>query len=297
MRGFAEMGLMGNLGLSELRIRRNLCKLDGWESSFECLARHNMPFVVPIHEIAFGGKPADWNSNSVLTDFIFLRQEGKNELSSEVTTFVEKSKAAGRPIVVMGFSSMPISREKILEVSLNLIAKTEKEVHVIALVGDKQNDEIWDKDVAEQVASAKNEGKLCETSGAVYGKLFPEIDCAIIHGGLGATAEAIRAGVPTIVTGVLLMDQRFWGRKVFELGIGPEPVHINYFPDVSVELVDRALDEQCEWSKNAKALAKKIEPPEGAKDGVAINVKAVHDLSKSLKPLCLRAEYSVQYSF
>lgn len=59
-----------------------------------------------------------------------------------------------------------------------------------------------------------------------------EMDCIIVHGGLGTTAEAMRAGVPVMITGVLLMDQRFWGLRTYQMGIGPEPVHIKAFSKV-----------------------------------------------------------------
>jgi UDP:flavonoid glycosyltransferase YjiC (YdhE family) len=62
------------------------------------------------------------------------------------------------------------------------------------------------------------------------------MDCVIVHGGLGTTSEALKVGVPVIVTGVLLMDQRFWGKRVHDLGIGPEPVHIKNFASVSLFL-------------------------------------------------------------
>lgn len=49
-----------------------------------------MPMVIPINEYCFGKRPADWASNTVFTDFIFLRQ-----VCSLVQGF---SSARGRPI-------------------------------------------------------------------------------------------------------------------------------------------------------------------------------------------------------
>lgn len=51
-------------------------------------------------------------------------------------------------------------------------------------------------------------GIILELSGAPYHLLFPEVDCIIIHGGLGTVAEAFKVGKPVIVTGCLLFDQR-----------------------------------------------------------------------------------------
>lgn len=111
------------------------------------------------------------------------------------------------------------------------------------------------------------------------------MDCIVIHGGLGTTAEALRSGVPTIVTGTLLMDQRFWGVQMAELGIGPPPVHITSFSSCCVELVDRALQDNSKWKKNAQAIAKQLKlSAEEETDGVKKNVEMVVELSHNLLP-------------
>ena len=43
------------------------------------------------------------------------------------------------------------------------------------------------------------------------------------HGGAGSTAAGLRAGVPTIVV-PFMTDQPFWGKRVYELGVGPKPI-------------------------------------------------------------------------
>jgi len=53
--------------------------------------------------------------------------------------------------------------------------------------------------------------------------LFPHIVVAVHHGGAGTTATALRAGVPQIVV-PHLGDQFFHGRRIRDLGVGPEPI-------------------------------------------------------------------------
>jgi len=53
--------------------------------------------------------------------------------------------------------------------------------------------------------------------------LFPRMAAVVHHGGAGTTAAGLRAGVPTVVVPFFL-DQFFWGRRVFELGVGPRPI-------------------------------------------------------------------------
>lgn len=45
-----------------------------------------------------------------------------------------------------------------------------------------------------RAAELKEEGRLLEASAAPFGKLFPEMDLIIVHGGLGTSAEALRVG-------------------------------------------------------------------------------------------------------
>lgn len=56
-----------------------------------------------------------------------------------------------------------------------------------------------------------------------YDWLFPRISAVVHHGGAGTTAASLRAGLPTVIIPFIL-DQFFWGKRVFELGAGPRPI-------------------------------------------------------------------------
>lgn len=60
-------------------------------------------------------------------------------------------------------------------------------------------------------------------AGAPYRWLLPQLAAVIHHGGAGSTTESLLAGVPNaaVSTGA---DQPFFGRRVHELGAGPQPV-------------------------------------------------------------------------
>ena len=53
--------------------------------------------------------------------------------------------------------------------------------------------------------------------------LYPRCAMAIHHGGSGATAASMRAGIPTVIV-PFLWDQLFWGRRADALGVGPRPI-------------------------------------------------------------------------
>jgi sterol 3beta-glucosyltransferase len=53
--------------------------------------------------------------------------------------------------------------------------------------------------------------------------VFPRMAVVVHHGGAGTTAAAVRAGVPQVVC-PLVGDQPFWGRRMRQLGVTPEPI-------------------------------------------------------------------------
>lgn len=53
--------------------------------------------------------------------------------------------------------------------------------------------------------------------------LFPHVSAAIHHGGMGTTAAALRAGIPSVIV-PFTFDQPFWGRQLHELGAGPAAI-------------------------------------------------------------------------
>jgi sterol 3beta-glucosyltransferase len=58
---------------------------------------------------------------------------------------------------------------------------------------------------------------------APHNWLFPRMAAVVHHGGAGTTAAALRAGVPSVIVPFLL-DQPFWGQRLYELGVGTEPI-------------------------------------------------------------------------
>lgn len=53
--------------------------------------------------------------------------------------------------------------------------------------------------------------------------VFPRVAAIVHHGGAGTTAAALRAGRPQVVC-PFVGDQPFWGRRMHQLGVAPEPI-------------------------------------------------------------------------
>uniref|UniRef100_A0A6B2LI55 Glycosyl transferase family 28 C-terminal domain-containing protein n=1 Tax=Arcella intermedia TaxID=1963864 RepID=A0A6B2LI55_9EUKA len=168
---------------------------------------------------------------------------------------------------------MPVPKTTILEIVTKIARKCDSHPAVIALVGNRDfSAEKIPEKVEQRAKDMEEEGLILVEKGAPFGKLFPLLDTIIIHGGLGTTAEALRVGVPVIVTGVLLMDQRFWGKRVHDLGFGPEPIHITDFKSNCVALLNEALNDCSKFRFLAEKKAQELFPSEDG-DGVEENVE------------------------
>jgi len=163
---------------------------------------------------------------------------------------------------------MPVPRAAALGACLEMLKKS-KHDFALLYVGKRQPDEVPGA-ISAAAAKLESRGKLLEMEKADFGLLFREMDAFVVHGGLGTTVEALRMRKPTAVTGILLMDQRFWGLVCYEKGVGPKPMHIEAWKSIAVDWADRALDPESDYSKAAAAL----DFGDEANDGVSQNVAA-----------------------
>jgi UDP:flavonoid glycosyltransferase YjiC (YdhE family) len=53
--------------------------------------------------------------------------------------------------------------------------------------------------------------------------LLDQAGALIHHGGFGTTAAGLRAGIPALVVPHII-DQFMWGQRVYDLGVGPQPI-------------------------------------------------------------------------
>jgi len=103
--------------------------------------------------------------------------------------------------------------------------------------------------------------------------LFPRTSAVVHHGGAGTTAAGLRAGVPTVIVPFLL-DQPFWGKRVYDLGVGPKPIPrrkltIERLADAMTEAVTSPGIRQ-----RATELGRKIR----AEDGIVNAIEVIHQV-------------------
>lgn len=106
--------------------------------------------------------------------------------------------------------------------------------------------------------------------------LFPRVAAVVHHGGSGTTAAGLRAGKPTIIC-PFLGDQPFWGRLVYERGVGPRPIPQGKLTAARLAEAIRIATQDAEMRGRAEEMGQKI----CQEDGVARAVQVVNSVGRS----------------
>ncbi len=199
------------------------------------------PHVVPV--------PADWDESSAMTGYWFLDAGSDWRPPDELAAFLED----GPPPVYVGFGSA---------------APHPGGSHAAALAALRR---LGLRGVLATGRHGMAAPGAIEIQGAPHEWLFPRMAAVVHHGGAGTTAEGLRAGRPTAVFPSNFGDQLFWGRRVHDLGAGPEPVPQKRLTAEGLVASIRAITDDEGMRRRAAALGDKIR----AEDGVARAVEIV----------------------
>jgi sterol 3beta-glucosyltransferase len=82
------------------------------------------------------------------------------------------------------------------------------------------------------------------------------------HGGAGTTAAGLRAGKPTLII-PHLGDQPYWGRRVYELGVGAKPAPRHTLTESALAHGIHTITGDPVMRVNAEALGARIRSEDG----------------------------------
>jgi sterol 3beta-glucosyltransferase len=166
---------------------------------------------------------------------------------------------AGSPPVYVGFGSMAgRNPEKVTQIVFESLARSGQRGVIATGWGGLAVSDLPDN--------------LFKIESIPHDWLFPQMVAVVHHGGAGTTAAGLRAGKPTVIC-PFFGDQPFWGRRVFELGVGPEPIP---HKKLSVEKLANAIQvavSDDDIRKRAAGLGEKIR----AENGIARAVDFISD--------------------
>jgi sterol 3beta-glucosyltransferase len=199
-------------------------------------------------------KPPDWGDWLHVTGYWFLEEMGDWQPPAELLEFLE----GGPPPVSIGFGSM-IDREA-EEVTRLVIEALGKAGQRAVLLGR------W-----SQLGTAGLPESVYAVDYAPHEWLFPRMGAVVHHGGMGTTAAGLRAGKPSVVV-PFFADQPFWGRRVYELGVGPEPILRKKLTVERLASAIRIVVNDDGMRRRAAVLGEVIR----AEDGVGNAVQIIH---------------------
>lgn len=196
--------------------------------------------------------PADWPDYIQVTGYWFLEPPAGWEPPGDLVQFLQ----VGPPPVYVGFGSM-LSRkpEETADLVLAALAKTGQRAVLSAGWGGLKKENL--PETVFMVGSIPH----------IW--LFPQMAAVVHHGGAGTTGAGLHAGIPSIIT-PFFGDQPFWGRRVYELGVGPKPIPRQRLTVKSLAEAIRAAVSDPALRENAAHLGKLIRAEDGIARAVAI---------------------------
>jgi sterol 3beta-glucosyltransferase len=185
--------------------------IGAFRTAFDLPRQFTVPAVKNIYGVSshFLPTPKDYPSASRFTGFWF--GTAQEELSSDLTHFLE----TGQPPLLITFGSMPFKSKFNLTSTFNVLV-TQLNTRLIVVKGWGLTD----------TSALEHHPNIKVITGAPYEKLFPKVKAIVHHGGIGTTAECLRAGKPFFICPILhpIGDQMFWGKVGHQKGIAVKPI-------------------------------------------------------------------------
>jgi UDP:flavonoid glycosyltransferase YjiC (YdhE family) len=202
------------------------------------------PLVLPT--------PPDSGRNVHVTGYWFLEPDASWQPPAGLAEFL----ASGPSPICVGFGSMcdGDAAEATEVVCRALVATGQRAVLLTGWGG---------------LAAARSSRRIFVTDAVPHDWLYPRAAAVIHHGGAGATAAGLRAGVPSLAV-PFAGDQFLWGRRLFALGVGPRPIPRHKLTAERLTEAIRRLTGDADLRRRAAEVGQAIRAEDGAGRAVRI---------------------------
>jgi rhamnosyltransferase subunit B len=229
-------------------LRRDLGLDRGANPLFD--AKHSPHLVLAMFSKAFGVEQKDWPPNTLITGFCFYDSDAGNAaLPAHLGEFV----SAGAPPVVFTLGSAAVlAAGDFYEVSAK--AAMSIGIRAVLLIGT---------DPRNRLQQALPES-ICVAEYAPYSALFSRASMVVHQGGVGTTAQCLRAGKPMLIM-PYSHDQPDNARRMLRLKVSKTIQKSSYTPGRVARGLRSILDDPT-YADRAKTLAEQLAHEDGVKN-------------------------------
>ena len=245
-------------------LRRELGLPKGANPIFD--AKHSPNLVLALFSRVLGVEQKDWPQNTLIAGFCFYDSDAGNAALPEN---LEQFLAAGGPPVVFTLGSAAVlAAGDFYEQSARAAKKLD--VRAVLLIGDDPRN-------MPQSTLPKT---ICAAKYAPYSGLFPRASLVVHQGGVGTTAQCLRAGRPMLIM-PYSHDQPDNARRMRRLGVARVIQRSDYKPwRVARRL--RAMLAAPEYEASARIAAEQVAKEDGVKTACDA-LEALHARSATQK--------------
>jgi UDP:flavonoid glycosyltransferase YjiC (YdhE family) len=225
------------------RLRRTLGLKPKKKTVFPGNLRGDIP-VLHAYSASISPAPGDWGDNNIITGFWRLDDTSKWRPSPAFEEFLSKGEAP----VYLGFGSMSFGAQRNTEIITRALKMWGGRAVIGKGWGGVREDALPDS--------------VFVIDRAPHTELFKYMKAVVHHGGAGTTHTGLYAGRPSFAV-PQFFDQPYWGRLLYELGVGPQPVRLR---KLTPHILAGALDDLTStpsYARAAEALSEKLKLEDG----------------------------------
>ena len=226
-------------------LRRELGLPRGKDPIFD--AKHSDRLALALFSSVFGSPQPDWPSSVKITGFAFYDGSGdEGRLEPALAAFLD----SGPPPLVFTLGSAAVMHAGDFYEQSAAAAERLGQRAVLLVGADDRN-----------LPKRKLPDTICVARYAPYSKIFPRASVLIHQGGIGTTAQALRAGRPMLVM-PYSHDQPDNARRVRRLGLAEVLSRKAYKAQPAAELISRLLSDPT-YQRRATAVAAQVQAENG----------------------------------